>query len=81
MEIKTYKRGERIDETLGEFKAYPPDGRHRHLFGKHGKFYVDLTEFHKSREFYSVSVYSVEDGKLKLAGHEEKRWLMRKGVQ
>jgi hypothetical protein len=80
MGIKIYRRGERIDETLDEFKAYPPGGRHRHLFGKHGNSYIDLTEFRKSREFYSVPVYALEDGKLKLAGHEEKRWLMRKGV-
>jgi hypothetical protein len=80
MEIKTYKRSETIDETLNEFKAYPPGGRHRHLFGRHRSFYIDLTEFRGSREFHSVPVYALEDGKLKLAGHEEKRRLMRKGV-
>jgi hypothetical protein len=76
MEIKTYNRGEPIDEALDEFKSYPPDGRHKHLFVKHGSLYIDLTEFRESREFYGVSVYVLEDGKLKLAGHEEKRWLM-----
>jgi len=81
-----YNRDERIDETLNCFKAYPPEGKHRHIFGKHelkdkdGQIiavWVDVTEFRKVKSHHSVKTYTIVDGRLVFDDYRAKRWLSK----
>ncbi len=85
--MKRYGRDEAIDKTLDVFKAYPPNGRHKHTFGRyemkdgHGRLgavmWVDLTEFRKSKGNESIKTYTVDGGSLVFVSYMSKRWLSK----
>jgi len=83
--VKSYGRNELIDENCDVFKAYPPNGRHKHTFGRYEVkdsqktviMWIDLTEFRKVKGHDSVQTYNIENGILTVTGVKLKRWLAK----